>query len=287
MMNEQQLERAEKHIKYAWIAGTISATITFLFSMVGAFNDEFRIQYGLDTWSLIDVALIAGLAYGVYRKNRFCALGLLIYFVLSKFILAATSGQFAGGVVSLLFAYFYFQGTRATFQMHKHLVKSGEIVLKKGERGLGFYVSVFFGTLVVLSVVFLIVLGATSPDIEVIPGKQVDKEYLDFVWDQGIVDPSEEIQFWYSDAFSDFTDGFYLFTDKKVVIYSSAWSEPAIIIPYSQIVDIEFEQDPSFIEDSRITLVLVDNSTVYFPVSSENGGDYKFHERLVEVWNSN
>lgn len=70
------------------------------------------------------------------------------------------------------------------------------------------------------------------------------------------------------------------------MVYSKDWEEPLISVPLSDILNIEFEEDPSFIEDSRITLLLNDETTVFFPVSSENGGDKKFYTRLREVWNT-
>ena len=286
LMDDQQLDQAEKHVKRAWIAGAVSGALTLVFSLIGTYNDDFRYKYGFDSWSLVDVALIAGLTYGIYRKNRFSALGLLIYFVGSKLVMAASTGQFTGGFLSLLFAYFFFQGTKATFQIRKHLIETGEIIKEKRKRGVGYYIGISLGSVFIIVIGSLMVIGFFSPEIEVIPGKQINKKYLNFVWEQGIVDRSEEIQYWYSDGFGDFKNGFYLFTNKKVVVYSKDWEEPAIIVPYTQIVDVEFEQDPSFYEDSRITLVLNDSSTVFFPVSSENGGDEKYYERLVEIWNS-
>ena len=285
-MDKQELAEAEKYIKNAWIVGIISACTTLLFSMLGAYNDEIRYKTGLDTWSLLDVALIAGLTYGIYRKNRFCALGLLIYFVVSKFVMAASTGQFTGGLLSLVFAYFLFQGTRAAFRLRKHKIETGEIVIEKRKRGVGYYLGISLASLFVLGIVALMVVGFFSPEVEVIPGKQVKKEYANFVREQGFIAPSEEIQYWYSDGFGDFRNGFYLFTDEKVVIYNQDWEEPAIIIPYNQIAEIEFEQNPSFFEDSQITLVLADNSSVFFPVSSDNGGDEKYYTRLAEIWRS-
>ncbi len=286
-MNNIQLEQAEKHIRNAWIVGAISTTITLLFSFIGAYNEDIRFKYGLDTWSLIDVALMAGLTYGIYKKKRFAALIFLIYFLLSKFIMAASTGQFTGGAMSLIFAYFLFQGTRSSFQLHRHLIDTGEIVKDDRKKGVWYYVNASVIGLIVIIVIVLMVIGNNSPDIEVVPGKQLNKEYIDFIRNEGIIDKSENVKYWYSDGFTDFKDGFYFFTDKRVVVYSQEWDEPAIIIPYSEIVRIEFEQDPSFLEDSRITLELIDNTSVYFPISSENGGDEKYYSSLLETWNAN
>jgi hypothetical protein len=286
-MDYQQLTLPEKHIKNAWIAGSISASVTFIVSMIGAYNESVRLKYGFDTWSLLDVALIAGLTYGIYKKNRFCALGMLIYFIISKFIMAAESGRFAGGVISILFAYFFFQGTRAAFQIHKHRIESGEIVKKVKKKSVGLYVGISLGSIIGIGLLVLLIIGAFSPEIEVIPGKQVNKKYMDFIRENNLIDHTEAVQYWYSDAFGDFKDCFYLFTDKKVVIYNQTWEEPAITISMSQIADIQFDKDDSFFDDSRITLLLDDHTSVFFPVSSENGGDIKYFNRLVEVWSNN
>ena len=81
-MYGQALSNAERHIRNAWIAGTIAAIVTFLFSVIGAYSQEVQLKYGFDTWTLIDVGLIAILTFGIFKKSRFCALSLLIYFVL-------------------------------------------------------------------------------------------------------------------------------------------------------------------------------------------------------------
>lgn len=282
---EKPFEKEEKHIKNAWIAGLIIAVITFIFSLFGAYDESIRHTYGLDTWSLLDVALIAGLTYGIYRKNRYCALGLLIYFVGSKFIMAASSGQFTGGFMSLVFGFFLLQGTRAAFKIHKHK-KAVEVPNEERKKGTVFYLSVSLGSVLTLAIVFLLVIGFMSPETEVLPGKQVNKKYLNFVLAEGLIDPTEDIEFWYSDGFGDFKAGFYFFTDKKVVIYSKDWEEPAMIIPFSEVADMDLEHEPSSMVDSRINLYLFDDTSVFFPVSSEYGGDRKFYARLNKLWKS-
>ena len=169
-MNDNiNIPQLEKHIKNAWIAGATSAIITFIFSLVGAYNDDIRYEYGFDTWSLLDVALIAGLTYGIYKKSRFSALAMLIYFVVSKFAMAASTGEFTGGFLSLVFAYFYFQGTKASFQLHKYKLNYEEENEKGISRGFGFYFGVTMSVIIILVFGCLVVIGTMSPEVEVIP----------------------------------------------------------------------------------------------------------------------
>lgn len=285
-MDSEGLKKADKNIKHAWIAGLISAVVTLTASLLGAYSSDIQLKYGFDLWSLFDVVLIGWLTYGIYRKSRFCALGLLIYFIFSKVFEFASGGQISGLLVVVLFAFIFLKGTISAFKIHNESKNNGEKVNKIKDRGAWFY----FGIILVgvfIQLIYLIIFTVYfSPEAEVISGKDLQDQYLDFVWEQEIVDRSEEIQYWYSDGVLDFTEGFYLFTDKKVVVFCDEWEEPASIISYSQIIDIEFEQNSSDLEDSQITLLLTDDYDydIHFPVASDNGGDQIFYDQLVECW---
>ena len=282
LLDKQALEKAEKHIKNAWIVGIISASVTLLFSAIGAYSETYRFKSGYDTWSLFDVALIAGLTFGIYKRNRLCALSLLIYFVLTKLAYAAHTGKFAHGIGALLFGYFFFQGTRAAFQIHKHLVETGQKNKKK--RGVLFYIGAGISILVIIAFGCLVIIGVFSPETEVLPGKMLRKKYSDFVIEQGLIEDGEEIIYWYSNGLLDFKSGVYFFTREKVVVYSKDWEDPAIIIPLDMIDDIYFKHSRSFFEESAIFLILNDDTEVYFPVSNEKGGDRRFYKTLDNMW---
>ncbi|WP_299703448.1 hypothetical protein [uncultured Pontibacter sp.] len=283
-MEQREIENAEKHIRNAWIVGIISTAMTVVVSLVGAYDEDFRYSSGFDTWTLFDAALIAALTYGIYKKSRFSALGLLIYFVLSKFIAAASDGQFPFGLGALLFGYFYLMGTISAFKLYAHNKRLTEQESGPKKRSVVFYALTGFGVLVVGLFIWVIVISADGPGTEVIPGRQLKAKYVEFALNEGLLDPEERIQFWYSDAFSDFTDGFYFFTDKKVVVYNKTWEEPALLMPFDSIQNISFRADPSFLEDSQLFLELTDGTYVNFPVSSDKGGDQRFHKRLRTLW---
>lgn len=283
-MEQHEIEKAEKHIRNAWVLGIISTALTILASLIGSYNEDFRYSSGFNTWTLLDAALIAALTYGTYKKGRFSALGLLVYFVLSKFIVSAYSGAFPFGLGTLIFGYFYLMGTISAFKLHAHTKRLAELENGTQKRSVALYVLTGFGVLVLGLFIWLMVIAANGPGTEVVPGRQLKAKYVSFATDEGLVDPNEQIQYWYSDAFSDFTDGFYFFTDKKVVVYNNSWEEPALLMPFDSIQNITFRADPSFLEDSQLFLELKDGTFVNFPVSSENGGDQRFHKRLRALW---
>lgn len=109
------LEKAKRAIKGAWIAGAISGAVTLVFviaAVAGADVLGFNILY------LLDVFLIFGLAYGIYKKSRTCAVIMFVYFVASKVIIWQRMGSLQGLPVAIAFGYFFFQGIRGTFAYH-------------------------------------------------------------------------------------------------------------------------------------------------------------------------
>lgn len=105
-----------RKIKPARITGCISGAVTLtitLVAMAGVWALEFS------GWSLLDVALIFRLSYGIYKKSRTCAVVMLVFFVISKIILMMEAGKPSGLLVALIFGYFYVQGILGTFAFHK------------------------------------------------------------------------------------------------------------------------------------------------------------------------
>lgn len=107
------IEKANRAIRDAWIAGIISAIINLVVSL-GRFG-------GQDIRGLVDVFLISGLTFGIYKKSRICALAMFVYFVINKVILISEGNMPTnwGIMWVILFGYIFFQGIRGTFVYHK------------------------------------------------------------------------------------------------------------------------------------------------------------------------
>lgn len=271
-VDEVKLQKANMHLKRAWIISVISAIITFIFSWLGTHNEMIRYKFGQDTWTLIDVAIIAGLSYGIYKKNRFCALGMLLYFIAPMFVMFAYVDHFSGALLTLIFGYFLLRGTVAAFWLYKYRTEIGAVAKQNKIKGLTLFLKLI-GVLLLILLFILLIIGAMSPDTKVVPGKFIRKDYYEFIKQEKLISPNEKIKFLYSDAFIDFRKSLYFITDKNVVLHNEDWAEPSIIIPYSDIVAIEFEHNQSIYEDSIIYITLKDDFIVYFPVSSESNGD--------------
>jgi ABC-type multidrug transport system fused ATPase/permease subunit len=108
----EDLEKANKRIKGAVIAGIISGVITLIFTLI-TMSD-------IGLWGLLDVALISGLTFGVYKKNRTCAVILFAYWIVNKiFQLSYMDTNFFWWFVAGLFTVYFFQGILGTFLYQK------------------------------------------------------------------------------------------------------------------------------------------------------------------------
>jgi hypothetical protein len=128
--------QAKTHIKHAWIVGVVTAAMTLFASLLPLFGVSL---VGFNLWTLTDFVLIAGLTFGISRKSRTCALIMLVYFVVSKSMFVAATGDIASAALGAIFAYFFFQGVRGAFAWHR-LAKAPVAQppeLKPGERARG------------------------------------------------------------------------------------------------------------------------------------------------------
>jgi hypothetical protein len=105
-----------KKIKHAWIAATISGSITLSVTVFAIFGNSIL---GFSAWELIDVAFIFGLAFGIYKKSRTCAVLMLIYFIGAKILIMLETGKPSGLIMAIVFIYYFAQGVAGTFEYHK------------------------------------------------------------------------------------------------------------------------------------------------------------------------
>lgn len=155
-------------------------------------------------------------------------------------------------------------------------------------RGMSTFVKCLIGVAIAgaLGVVALIVVfvyvGNMGPATQVLGGRQVPARFIEQIKKLDVLEPDEKIAFFYSDALLNIEDGFYLLTDRHVVIYSHEYEEPALVIPFSEIAETSVDYSDSWVEDTLITLVLKDGSVASFPASTEGGGDKRMYNALLK-----
>lgn len=113
------LEEANGQIKAGWLAACVVGGVTLFLVVDSLFSYN---PYGsVSLWNLIDVALIFGLAFGIYKKSRLAAVAMLVYDVLSRITAWITLGHisFVSFLASIVFIGCFVEGIRGTFTYHR------------------------------------------------------------------------------------------------------------------------------------------------------------------------
>ena len=112
------VEDAKGAAKAGFVAAVLVALITTAFATWALYSNG-PVAGFIDPWAYLDAALFGAIAFGIYKESRAAAVaGLLLYLVEKGFQVAST-GQFQGAVVTVLFVLFFVSGVRGTFALHR------------------------------------------------------------------------------------------------------------------------------------------------------------------------
>ena len=96
--------------------------------------------------------------------------------------------------------------------------------------------------------------------------------------------PNEKVLYFYSATMTVSGDG-NLFTDGRVISYTNDEGPLQVFdADYAEIKDVTFHPSDSWLDDSTITITLLDETTFDLWVSNESGRDKTFYDRLVQEW---
>jgi len=126
------------------------------------------------------------------------------------------------------------------------------------------------------------------PDSAAVRGSDLPSHVVEKLVDADIIEPDEQVLYYYCAALFDYLEDGNLFTDKRVISY---WEEGEQLqveaAPYSEIADIDVEQASGWLDDALITIEREDGSQFVMYVSGEKGGDRKFQKELERAWARN
>ena len=105
---------AKLDIKRAGYAALILAGLDIVFGFLAPADETGRVEW----WILGDIAIVLGLAYGIYRFSRTCAVIMCIYY-LAVFILMIHSTGIPFLILRGIFLYYFARGAQATFEYHR------------------------------------------------------------------------------------------------------------------------------------------------------------------------
>ncbi len=289
---ETAVEASRQGVWAALIVTLVTAGIT-AFNLITGSN-----LFGLDASAFLDVFVMVLIAWGVHRKSRFAAVsGLVLYLCAQVILQSAREDATIGVAIGMILTLMFVNAARGTFAYHKYLEQAeskrhlatplsridkdrseGISIAKLAKVSLSALGIVGLGLMVSYTVVTVV-----GPPTKVVSGEQIKERHLEVISSLDILEPDEKILFFSTDAFWDIQDGFYVLTDKKVLLHGPGFVERSFNIYFRQINKIEVYHPDSWIEDSVVGLDLLDGTRAWFPLSNKSGGDQKFVEALEKA----
>jgi len=126
---------------------------------------------------------------------------------------------------------------------------------------------------------FLMYVAVIGPATYVYPSGQTPQRFLTVAKEIGGLQTGENVEFFYSDGFTDVKEGFTYVSDQKVVVYDPEGDPPLVSIDYGVIQDLELERAESSLLDSVIAIETED-SYILISVSNEKDRDVDFFEAI-------
>lgn len=125
------------------------------------------------------------------------------------------------------------------------------------------------------------------PDTAAIPGEALPAATRDLLVAEGLIEPDEQVLYFYSGGFLSLREDGNLFTDRRVISYSEDEDGDELVVEqasYPEIADVQVLYGEGFLADSEVTIVRHDGDSFWLRVCNDEGHDRRFVERLVETW---
>jgi hypothetical protein len=113
---QARLAQADRMIDVAWTVAALWAMVRLIAALwLSRFSDADEALW------LLDPLLVLGLAYGLYRRSRVCAVLLLAYVVLELWVAYHTRPVGSGVGPAMLLGLAFAAGIRGTFLYHREV----------------------------------------------------------------------------------------------------------------------------------------------------------------------
>lgn len=103
----------EKKIRRGWIAGIIAGGFYLLLTILSLNTPaDSGLREYFNEWNFIDITILFGLSYGVFRKNKIAAILLLLFSIVPKVIAFFATGDLKALTGGAIFIYFFVEALR-------------------------------------------------------------------------------------------------------------------------------------------------------------------------------
>ena len=276
-MTREEARRAVRQGAYTALA---VAALTVLIVVVGsALGGMPGVDPTLfDPWSLLDAAVMALLAIGMFRMSRAAACAAFVLYVVARVATMLDTGSVGNVVLPILIVGMLGRAVYASFVFQR--IEAAENPDRRVASAWMYWVGIPFAIVFVFLVgLGLADMGGLIPANEVRAGDQLHGSVRQELLDAGILGDDEQIAYFYSeDLFSELAAG-NVATDRRVIRYYLDADGNLMIhaLPHDEIESIELLEQGSALMDS-VYAVEPRDTTAGFEIllSVEEDGDRAF-----------
>jgi hypothetical protein len=276
-------EEAIKDTHNGAIAACISGGLTLVIVLYALFsNDTNSFAIWNDPSNFFDIILIFGCAFGIYKKSRFAAVLIFVYFIFAKIVIGFESGKFSGIGMGLVFLYFYGKAVQGSFTFHK-IEKAENPNYKSTPKWV--YFAGIPTVIVFLALVGYGVMSMTGvvPSTEVQPGAKISLKDKDTLILNNIIAANDTILYFYSSGLTNLLEGGSVLTDDRAVLYLNDENQEVQVyeLYFNDITSVELIEMGNYMNNSiyRVSTNHPD-AWLQLALSAENRGDVLFIEAL-------
>lgn len=276
-------KEAVKATRNGAIAALISATFTVAIVLIAIASDSGgKLALWNDPWNFLDVILILGCAYGMYRKSRTAALLIFFYFIVSKIFIFMETQSFRGIGMALIFLYFYGKAAQGAFVYHK--LEKAENPDYQAATKWTYILGVPFVLVATVLIAFAMMsITGITPSTRVQSAGEIKSDDIATLVNHGIVSSGDKVEYFYSQGLSSVLESGNILTDDRVILYFTDENAELQIyeIFVNEITDVSMETQGDSFSDS-VYKISTENPERWLKLflSVEQKGDRKFVEAL-------
>ena len=277
-------EEAIKATKNGAIAACISGVVTLVVVLYAITSSATgRLAFWNDPLMFVDVVLIFACAFGMYKKSRFAAIFIFIYFIFSKIVIGVELGKFGGIGVGLVFLYFFGKAIQGAFSFHKIEKTENPNTYRSTPK----WIYIAGIPIVAIFLVFmgfgLMSMTGVLPSTEVKSGTEIFQRTRTKLVSNNIINGDDNILCFYSDGFISILESGAILTTDRVILYLRDENEKIQIyeLYFDDITSVELIEKGDFINDSIYQVNSYEpDAWIRLALSVENNGDVTFIETL-------
>lgn len=275
-----ELKKAEKAIRDGSNIGFFVAGLTGFVVVIASLGvGGGALDYWNDPFLLFDVAIAAGLAFGLRFHSRVCAVLLFLHFLLAKVMMFLDSGKVYGVGMALIILVFLGRAVWGTFIWHRlQAGRAGTHKLPVNWRNVMLVSLVLVG----LAIGALSVISTMGPSNHVVAGEDISQDDLQLLIESGIVDPQENILLFCSGGLLSLIEEGTVMTDQRIISYEMI--DGRILVAsasFEKIHHVSIMPRPDDLRDMRLKITRHDGTEFFVNLSSKNEGYERFFRELA------